>query len=123
MPINTTGSHQIDQAASEIAGHIRDGRVGSHARWREQEHYDEAERLRNEIIVGTLAQVGLLPPWVPANNGTSQRRWFLTRGYGTDSDIVPLRARCHTGPSGTVVRYASMETAQRAADKLNREQS
>jgi hypothetical protein len=118
MPINTTGSHQIDQAASEIAVALR-----GYYRWdRDQAYYDEAERLRNEIIVGTLAQVGLLPPWVPVNNGTSKRRWFLTRGYGTDSDIVPLRARCHTGPSGTVVRYASIETAQRAADKLNREQ-
>jgi hypothetical protein len=36
---------------------------------------------------------------------------------------VPLRARYHTGPSGQLIRYASFETAQRAADKLNEEKS
>jgi hypothetical protein len=123
MPINTTGSHQIDQAASEIAGHIRDGRVGSHVRWREQEHYDEAERLRDEIIVGTLAMAGVLPPWVTGVNGDSKRPWFLHRGLGSEDSLVPLRQRYYCGKGGDLVRYAGWATAQRAADKLNREQS
>jgi hypothetical protein len=52
MPIKTTGNSRIDGATAEIAGHVRDGRIGSHVRWREQDHYDEAVRLRNEIMAG-----------------------------------------------------------------------
>jgi hypothetical protein len=119
MPINTTGNHQIDQATAEIATMVR-----SYSAWeREQDAYDEAERLRNEIIVGTLERAGILPKWVTGVNGTSKRPWFLIRGHGTDSGIVPLRARYYTGPSGKLVRFASFETAQRAADKLNEEKS
>lgn len=51
--IEVTGNSRIDGATAEIAGHIRDGRVGSHVRYREQEHYDEASRLRDEIMAGT----------------------------------------------------------------------
>lgn len=52
--IKTTGNSRIDGATAEIAGHVRDGRIGSHVRWREQEHYDEAMRLRDEILSGAF---------------------------------------------------------------------
>jgi len=50
--IRVTGNHRIDGATAEIAGHVRDGRVGSHVRYRDQDHYDEAMRLRDEIMAG-----------------------------------------------------------------------
>lgn len=50
--IKVTGNSRIDGATAEIAGHIRDGRVGSRVRYREQDHYDEAMRLRDEILAG-----------------------------------------------------------------------
>jgi hypothetical protein len=53
MGIRTTGNSRIDTATAEIAGHVRDGRVGSHVKYRDQDHYDEAMRLRDEIIAGT----------------------------------------------------------------------
>lgn len=52
-----TGISRIDGAAAEIAGHIRDGRVGSSGGWSEQDHYDEATRLRDEIIAGARTLV------------------------------------------------------------------
>lgn len=54
--------------------------------------------------------------WVPANHGTGKRIWFLIR----DSESVPIEDRYYCGPAGRLVRYASYETAKRAADKLNR---
>lgn len=118
MPITTTGQGRIDTAAAEIAGHIRDGRVGSHGGWTEQDHYDEAVRLRDEIIAGTLAQHGLLPPWRPASNGSGKRHWFLYR-----DESVPLSLRYHCNARGELVRYATIETAQKAAGKLNAEEA
>jgi hypothetical protein len=118
MTIDRTGNARIDQATAELAVALRDADPGK----RDQHYYDEAMRLRNEIMVGTLEREGTLPAWTPANNGTSKRRWFLIRGHGVDSERVPLRARYHNGPSGDLVRYASFETAQRAADKLNGEE-
>jgi hypothetical protein len=64
MSIKVTGNHQIDGATAEIAGHIRDGRIGSHVRWSEQDHYDEAMRLRDEIMAGTRS---LPPEPIPAD--------------------------------------------------------
>jgi hypothetical protein len=113
--INTTGNHRIDQATSELALALRDADPGQ----RDQHYYNEAERLRNEIIVGTMERDGTLPAWVPGVNGATKRPWFLIRGHGLDSERVPLRARYHNGPSGNLVCFASFETAQRAADKLN----
>jgi hypothetical protein len=52
----TTGNSRIDGATAEIAVHVRDGRVGSHARYRDQDHYDEAMRLRDEILQGAGEQ-------------------------------------------------------------------
>lgn len=120
MGIKVTGNSRIDTATAEIAGHIRDGRIGSHVSWREQEHYDEATRLRDEIMLGTREQAGYtLPAWRAAVNGTSKRPWFLIRGWGTESDSVPLAERYLYDVSGQLVRFASNETAQRAADRMN----
>jgi hypothetical protein len=60
-----------------------------------------------------------LPEWSPANNGAGKRIWFLARGHGAEFDRVPVEARYHCGADGSLVRYASMASAQRAADTLN----
>jgi len=120
MPIEITGNHSIDNATAEIAGHVRDGRVGSHAGWTEQDHYDAAMDLRDRIMAGTRElPAPALPRWRPAVNGTGRAPWFLIRGYGTESDQVLLDDRYYTKDSGKLVRFASMENAQRVADKLN----
>ena len=56
--IKVTGSHEIDQAASEIADHVRDGRAGAHVRYSDQDHYDTAMDLRDRILKG--AHYGLI---------------------------------------------------------------
>ena len=61
-----------------------------------------------------------LPPWQPANNGTGKRIWFLTRYPHGGGDGIPLTDRYHYGSNGVLVRYASCESAQRAAGKLNK---
>ena len=63
-----------------------------------------------------------LPAWRPANNGSGKRIWFLTRYSGNDDTSVPLADRYHYGANGNLVRYASYEAAQRAADKLNKQE-
>jgi len=108
MPISTTGNALIDSATAEIAVTLRDA---GHMRG---VCYTEAMRLRDEIIVGALERAGVLPPWRPAVNGSGKHAWFLIR-----DESVPLAHRYHTRPDGNAVRYASCETAQRAADKLN----
>jgi len=115
MPIQTTGNALIDQATAEIAVTLRDACPGRSDR----QYYEEAGRLRDEIIVGALDRAGVLPLWRAAVNGAGKRCWFLVRGWGTESDKIPLAHRYHNGPGGKLVRYASCETAQRAADKLN----
>jgi hypothetical protein len=115
MPVATTGNALIDTATAEIAGALRDGDPGK----RDQYYYDEAMRLRDEIIAGALERADALPPWRAAVNGTGKRPWFLIRGSGIESDKIPLAHRYHNGPSGKLVCYASYETATRAAVKLN----
>lgn len=48
MSIKVTGNPQIDTATAEIAGALRDGGFGR----RDQDRYDEAMRLRDEILAG-----------------------------------------------------------------------
>jgi hypothetical protein len=60
-----------------------------------------------------------LPAWAPASCGAGKRHWFVARGQGAESDRVPVALRYHHGANGSLVRYASMAGAQRAADKLN----
>jgi hypothetical protein len=51
--------------------------------------------------------------WRPANNGAGRRIWFVYR------DAPKVEDRYHLSGSGQLVRYASIESAQRAADLLN----
>ena len=60
-----------------------------------------------------------LPHWQPANNGAGKRRWFLIRGSGIESDRIPVRDRYHFNARGDLIRYASFQSAQRAAGQLN----
>lgn len=46
--IETTGNRQIDQATAEIALALRDANPGG----RDQEYYEQAQRLRDEIRAG-----------------------------------------------------------------------
>lgn len=54
--------------------------------------------------------------WHPANNGSGARIHFLIR------DAAELNDRYHYAANGRLIRYASNRTAQKAADKLNREE-
>lgn len=51
MSIRTTGNPQIDTATAEIAVALRDGGFGR----RDQDRYDEAMRLRDEILAGAAS--------------------------------------------------------------------
>jgi hypothetical protein len=53
--------------------------------------------------------------WRPANNGEGKFIYFLVK----DDDSLPVDERLHFNAQGRVVRYKSMESAQKAADKLN----
>jgi len=59
-------------------------------------------------------QVGL---WQPASNGTALCHWFLFR------DNVDGFRDYYMTATDNLIRYASYETAQRAADKLNAAES
>jgi hypothetical protein len=52
--------------------------------------------------------------WRPASNGAGARHWFLIRDAQAS-----VSARYHRSAKGQLVRYASHEGAQRAADRLN----
>ena len=122
MGIKVTGNSRIDGATAEIAVALRDAGLSGfpYSPQREQVYFDEAMRLRDEIMAGTRElPAPVLPPWRAAVNGTSKRPWFLIRGWGTESDRVPVGQRYHNGPSGKLIRYASSKAAGRAADKLN----
>ncbi len=54
--------------------------------------------------------------WYPANNGGGKRMWFVMRG-----ESVPISLRYHFGKNDRLVRYATVRGAQRAADKLNKD--
>jgi hypothetical protein len=60
-----------------------------------------------------------LPPWRTACNGGGKRIWFLIRGSGLESDRIPVRDRYRYNSRGDLIRYASRETALRAATRLN----
>ena len=75
-------------------------------------------RFAREVLAFFGKDYGVtLPPWRPASNGTSARPWFLVRG--DDDPGIPLKDRYHFGAGGSLVRYASVDTAQRAANQLN----
>jgi len=52
--ITVTGNSQIDRATAEIAVALRNASPGK----RDQHYYDEASRLRDEIMQGTMAMAG-----------------------------------------------------------------
>ena len=51
--------------------------------------------------------------WQPGSNGRNKMHWFLYRDGRSDE------REYHEDSRGYLIRYASFETAQRAADKLN----
>jgi hypothetical protein len=53
--------------------------------------------------------------WRPANNGTGKRIWFVYRDHPEVSE------RYRWSSNGRLIRYGSMQAAQRAADRLNQE--
>jgi len=53
--------------------------------------------------------------WYPGSNGAGKRRWFLWR-----TNAETGKTEHHDTRSGLLVRYASYEAAQKAADRLNR---
>ncbi len=52
--------------------------------------------------------------WRPASNGAGARHWFLIRDAQAS-----VSARYHRSAKDQLVRYASHEGAERAADRLN----
>lgn len=58
-------------------------------------------------------------PWRPACNGAGKRAWFVCRRLHAETQ----RLGYHESASGDLVRFASMEAAQRRADQLNAEPS
>jgi hypothetical protein len=78
---------------------------------------DDLIRWAREVLVFLGEDYGItLPPWHPASSGAGKRHWFLIRDMGKD---IPVEDRYYYGANGNLVRYASCESAQRAADKLN----
>ena len=54
-----------------------------------------------------------LGKWYPANNGAGKHIWFLYR------DAAEVADRYHESKAGFLIRYKTMASAQRAADRLN----
>lgn len=52
-------------------------------------------------------------PWRPANNGIGKRIWFLHR------DAAEISDRYYWDSRGYLIRYATYETATKAAERLN----
>jgi hypothetical protein len=80
-------------------------------------------RFARELLAFLGEDYGVtLPPWRPASNGSGKRMWFLIRdGAGSD---IPLEDRYHySEKTGNLIRYASADGAQRAADKLNAQEA
>lgn len=85
-------------------------------------HRNDLIRFAREILDFLDEPTGVeLPPWMPKNGSIGARTWFLSR-YHTTEPSIPLWHRYHYGANGSVVRYSSKESAQRAADKLNKQE-
>jgi hypothetical protein len=79
--IRTTGNDKIDTATAEIAITLRNAWPGK----RDQTYYDEAMRLRDEILAGaieTLDEPGKPAEWVVAywNAQVQTGKWGPTDG-------------------------------------------
>jgi hypothetical protein len=86
--IATTGNSQVDTATAEIAVALRDGRGIGHG-WREQDHCNEAMRLRDEIMAGTREMDAVTPPAHSLNDhgdvcvpDCAHRIWVNSKGDG-----------------------------------------
>jgi hypothetical protein len=79
-------------------------------------------RFAREILAWYGEDTGTeLPPWRPVTDGQGSRSWFLAR-YDRYNPAVPFAVQYRYGPrSGVLVRYLCQVTAQRAADRLNRQ--
>lgn len=88
------------------------GRAGSAVESRR-----EPSRGRTKVKVGAPERATSVPThrWQPFNNGNKKRIWFL----GSRDESLPVEQRYHTGGDGRTVRFASYESAQRAADRLH----
>jgi hypothetical protein len=83
---------------------------------------DALARFAREILSFLGEDNGVtLPPWRPACNGShgGKRIWFLCRFPRGGGGDVPVADRYHYDARNKLVRYASQDAAQRAADKLN----
>ena len=82
---------------------------------------DDLVRFCREVLafMGEASGVAGLPAWRPVRAGSGPRPWYLTRYSGEHDMRVPDADRCHYSKRGGLVRYASQEAAQLAADRLN----
>lgn len=115
MGITPTGNSRIDEATAELALELR----MAHPSMREQSLYNEAMRIRDEIMAGTRELPEPLPAWRPAVNGTGRAPWFLYRGWGEEAERVPLDERYYLKGNGQLCRFTTRENAQKVADRLN----
>jgi hypothetical protein len=86
--IRTTGNDRIDMATAEIAVLVRDGRISPHVRWRDQDHYDEAMRLRDEIMAGAAEHGAHL-----ALDQRVAHHLRVHHGYVTLDEISPVSGK------------------------------
>jgi hypothetical protein len=84
---------------------------------------DPAELVRwcREVLAALGQDTGMagLPEWRPVTSGQGKRPWYVARYSGADDMRVPQAQRYHYAASGNLVRYASQQAAQAAADTLN----
>lgn len=64
-----------------------------------------------------MTAVTVADPWRAASNGSGKRHWFVCRG----SETIPVPLRFHFNVKGQLIWYASYESAQRTADRLNKD--
>lgn len=85
---------------------------------------DDMIRFCREVLASFGRDTGMtLPSWTPANDGSGNRPWFLVRRGVEDDRSVPVRDRFRYSTADVLVRYTSRENAQRAADKLNKQEA
>jgi hypothetical protein len=57
--------------------------------------------------------------WQPWNDGSGKRKWFLARVVDGITEYHWAKSRPPLDNVGNLIRYASYETACRAAERLN----
>lgn len=99
-----------DRSARNLALDVRDFVAFEYAQLVHGEQVPDNACKRLHAAVARARGIG---PWRPANNGTGKRIWFLYREH------PELLKRYQWSKNDRLIRYASMKTAQRAADRLN----